>query len=56
MSAVSVGPWERVADNGTEAWKKDLYHQAWQDDRAEEKFDRALEMSKGSGNACSRSR
>jgi DNA topoisomerase IB len=24
-----------------------LYHQAWQDGRAEEKFDRALEMSKG---------
>jgi DNA topoisomerase-1 len=24
-----------------------LYHQAWQDDRAEEKFERALEMSKG---------
>jgi DNA topoisomerase IB len=24
-----------------------LYHQAWQDERAEEKFDRALEMSKG---------
>ena len=23
-----------------------LYHQAWQDDRAEEKFDRALELSK----------